>query len=471
MRRRSRVPARTVGVRPLRNWWTRDALVVVVPVIALVALAFWIASRYIKPAPPDHLVMATGAPGGAYQRYGEKYREYLARYGVTLELRETRGAAENFALLRDGRVEVAFVQGGIGEPLREVNGEPPVVSLGALYYEPMWIFVAAGRPQVEKLADLAGSRMAIGAEGSGTRSLALLLLRESGIAAAGTTYLSVGGDEALKALDAGEVDVVFQVAGIEAPVIRDMLRRRDLKQVSLAHATAYAKRNDHLTVLTVPRGVVDIAADLPPHDITVIATTANLLAQNDVHPALMYLLLDTATEINTDQAHLAEATTFPNPRGQDMPIAEEAHRYYKSGKPFLNNYLPYWAANFVDRTLILLIPFFGVLIPAVRVAPVLYTYRLKSRLGRWYEELAAVEVEVAGHPDPARARDSLSRLDAIEAEIKRAQLPNWLREQAYLLRAAIALVRERLESQEPTDLSPSSEPRDDADLGTPPRLA
>jgi len=450
MRRRSRVPARTVGVRPLRNWWTRDALVVVVPVIALVALAFWIASRYIKPAPPDHLVMATGAPGGAYQRYGEKYREYLARYGVTLELRETRGAAENFALLRDGRVDVAFVQGGIGEPLREVDGEPPVVSLGALYYEPMWIFAAAGRPQVDKLADLSGSRMAIGTEGSGTRSLALLLLRESGIAA-GTTYLSIGGDEALKALDAGEVDVVFQVAGIEAPVIRDMLRRRDLKQVSLAHAMAFAKRNDHLTVLTVPRGVVDIANDLPPHDITVIATTA--------------------TEINTDQAHLAEATTFPNPRGQDMPIAEEAQRYYKSGKPFLKNYLPYWAANFVDRTLILLIPVFGVLIPAVRVAPLLYTYRLKSRIGRWYEQLAAVEVEVAGHPDPVRARDALSRLDTIDAEIRKAQLPNWLREQAYLLRAAIALVRERLESPEPTELPRSSEPRDATDLGTPAGLA
>jgi len=468
MRRRSRVPARTVGVRPLRNWWTRDALVVVVPVIALVALAFWIASRYIKPAPPDHLVMATGAPGGAYQRYGEKYREYLARYGVTLELRETRGAAENFALLRDGRVEVAFVQGGIGEPLREVNGEPPVVSLGALYYEPMWIFVAAGRPQVEKLADLAGSRMAIGAEGSGTRSLALLLLRESGIAAAGTTYLSVGGDEALKALDAGEVDVVFQVAGIEAPVIRDMLRRRDLKQVSLAHATAYAKRNDHLTVLTVPRGVVDIAADLPPHDITVIATTANLLAQNDVHPALMYLLLDTATEINTDQTHLTEATAFPNSRGQEMPIAEEAQRYYKSGKPFLKNYLPYWAANFVDRTLILLIPIFGVLIPAIRVAPMLYTFRLKSRIGNWYEQLAAVEVELAGRPDLARSRNYESRLDAIEAEIKAARLPNWLREQAYLLRAAIALVRERLGAQGAADRRHSpNEPRDDADLGTP----
>jgi hypothetical protein len=124
----------------------------------------------------------------------------------------------------------------------------------------------------------------------------------------------------LQALDAGEVDVVFQVAGIEAPIVRTLLGRRDLKQSSLVHSMAYAKRNAHLTVLTVPRGVVDIASDLPSGDVTVVATTANLLAQNDVHPALMYLLLDTASEINSTQTHLAEARTFPNARGQDMPI-------------------------------------------------------------------------------------------------------------------------------------------------------
>ena len=152
----------------------------------------------------------------------------------------------------------------------------------------------------------------------------------------------------------------------------------------------------------------------------------------------MYLLLDTATEVNSGHARLAEATTFPNPRGQDMPIAEEAQRYYKSGKPFLKNYLPYWAANFVDRMLILLIPIVGVLIPAIKFAPVLYTYRLKSRIGRWYAQLAAVESRngrAAGRR--SRATSTLSRLDAIEAEIKAARLPNWLREQVYLLRAAI----------------------------------
>jgi TRAP-type uncharacterized transport system substrate-binding protein len=300
--------------------------------------------------------MATGAPGGAYERYGETYRESLAKYGVTLELKPTRGAAENFALLRDGRVDVGFVQGGLGEPLPEVNHEPPVVSLGALYYEPLWIFLAAHRPQVGRLIELAGTRMAIGPEGSGTRSLVLKLLSEGGAMENGTKFLPIGGDEALAALDAKDVDVIFQVAGIEAPIVHDLLRRRDLRQMSLVHAMAFAKHNQFLSVLTVPRGVVSIPDDLPSRDVTMVATTANLLAQNDVHPALMYLLLDTAAEINRTQTHLAEATTFPNGRGQDMPVAAEAARYYKSGKPFLHNYLPYWAANLVDRTLVLLIP-------------------------------------------------------------------------------------------------------------------
>jgi hypothetical protein len=197
-------------------------------------------------------------------------------------------------------------------------------------------------------------------------------------------------------------------------------------------------------VLTVPRGVVSIAEDLPRREVTMVATTANLLAQNDVHPALMYLLLDTATEINSTQTHLAEARTFPNARGQDMPVAAEAARYYKSGKPFLHNYLPYWAANLVDRTLILLIPIFGVLLPALKIAPWLYTYRLKSRIFHWYEQLTEVGGRNIARGRSRAAGRFLARLDAIEAEIKAARLPSWLREQAYLLRGAIVMVRERL---------------------------
>lgn len=427
-----------------RNLSWRDALVVGVPTLLLIALAFWIASRFMQPAPPDHLVMATGAPGGAYQRYAEQYRRYLAKYGVTLELRPSGGAAENLAWLREGKADVALVQGGVAGPPPADDGEPPVVSLGALYYEAVWVFQRSDRPPTDRLAGLAGRSIAVGVEGSGTRLLALQLLGDSGIDANNAKLLPAGGQQVLAALDAGEIDAVFQVAGVEAPILADLLRRRDLTLVSLVHAPAYAKRMGHLTVLTVPRGVVDIAADLPPRDISTVAVTANLLARNEVHPALMYLLLETASAVNGGHVRLAEAGTFPNARAQDVPIAEEAHRYYKSGKPFLQRYLPYWAANFVDRMLILLIPVFAVLIPAIKLLPVLYGYRLKARIVRWYAQLDAVETELSGTPDRAQIDGCLARLDAVEREINAAHMPKWFAEQVYLLRAAIDLVRERL---------------------------
>jgi len=451
----------------LQKWWSRDVLVVAVPAVALVALTFYVASRYIQPAPPDHLVMATGVSGGAYHKYGEQYKEHLKQFGVDLELRQTQGAAENFALLRDGRVDIALVQGGVAKPLPDVNGEPPVVSLGALYYEAMWVFLRADQPQVDTLAGLRGRRLAIGADGSGTRALALQLLRDSGIEGIRTAFLPLGGAEMLQALDAGEVDVVFQVAGVEAPIVGELLHRRDLKPMSFAHAAAYSRRTSNLTALTVPRGVVDIADDLPPGDLAVVATTANLLARNEVHPALIYLLLDTATEVNSGHARLSEARTFPNPRAQDLPIAEEAQRYYKSGKPFLKAYLPYWAANFVDRMLILLIPIVGVLIPVIKLAPLAYTHRLKSRIGRWYAQLGAVESEMTSQLDATRTDQYLSRLDAIEAEVNATSMPNWLSEQVYLLRAAIDLVRERLGTPQAKAIPGFRErSRDGAGLGT-----
>jgi TRAP transporter TAXI family solute receptor len=264
----------------------RDALVVGVPALALVALTFWIASRYLEPAPPDRLVMATGAAGGTYQRYGEQYRRYLEPFGVTLELRPSSGSVQNFAWLRDGKVDVAFVQGGEGQPApADAKGEPPVVSLGALFYEAMWVFQASGGVPADRLVELKGKRLAVGVDGSGTQSLALHLLQESGIDAGNTKLLRIGGADLFKALDAGEVDAVFQVVGVEAPLLADLLRRRDLTLMSLVHAPAYAQRHGKITALTVPRGVVDIEADLPPRDVSIVAVTANLLARNEVHPS------------------------------------------------------------------------------------------------------------------------------------------------------------------------------------------
>src|SRR5450432_4867330 len=69
----------------------------------------------IATLPPRTIVMATGPKGGANYELGARYREMLAKSGVTLQLRPTSGSVENLQLLRDSTsgVTAALVQGGV----------------------------------------------------------------------------------------------------------------------------------------------------------------------------------------------------------------------------------------------------------------------------------------------------------------------------------------------------------------------
>ena len=107
------------------------------PAALLVLAAFVLAYQFIKPAPPDRVVMATGGVDGAYHAFAKRYAERLAREGITLELRPTAGSVENVRLLRSGEVSLALVQGGVDDA---DSASTDLLSLGSVYYEPLWLF-------------------------------------------------------------------------------------------------------------------------------------------------------------------------------------------------------------------------------------------------------------------------------------------------------------------------------------------
>ena len=420
-----------------------DALRIGVPLAVVVIVAFYVASRFVKPSPPDHVVMSTGAPGGAYEKYAKRYQTFFARNGVTLELRPSEGGMENLNRLESGSVDAAFVQGGVSPPVAE-DAPSAVVSLGALYYEPVWVF-ARDKPQAPRqLRDLAGRRIAVGADGSGTQPLARKLLDMTGVDARRATLVPLAAEQAAAALERGTIDAAILVSGVSAPVIVELVRRPDIEVVNLVHAQAIARQHAYMAPLTIPRGLIDIKDDLPDHDVSTVAVTANLLVRADLHPALVYLFLDAASEIHGKQSLLADAGRFPNPQSQEFPLSDEADRFYKSGKPFLRRYLPFWVANLADRMLVYLIPLIAVLVPALRFLPDLIAYKPKSRIASLYAKLRALEREIATTRDPERIPEYLERLDAIEAEVTDAKVPAWFAQDVYTLRAAIDLVRERL---------------------------
>ncbi len=425
----------------IRSLSLRDLLAVGLPALLLIAAAFWFASRFIQPAPPGSLVMATGSIEGAYHQYAQRYRDILARKGFDLQLRPSEGSAENLALLEAATdaVDVAFVQGGLGNP----GKSPSLVSLGGIYHEPLWVFhrlpVDTGR-----LSDLRGRRVAIGPEGSGTRPLALQLLRANGLGPGQVRLSSLTGAAAGEALRAGQIDAVMLIAAPEAGYVAALMRDPNLRLMRFSQADAYTKKFLFLSKVVLPRGAIDLVHDLPRQDVFLVAPVAQLVARDDLHPTLQTLLLQAAAEVHGGAGLFQATGEFPSGRQQDFPLSSEAERFYRGGLPFLQRILPLWLAILIERLWVMVLPLVAVAIPLTRIIPPLYNWRIRRRILKLYGELRLIEYEIRAAPDPSKALEYEQKIDALELAAYTRPIPLGFSDQIYLLRQHIAIVRDTL---------------------------
>lgn len=418
----------------------RDALKVYVPIALLVAAGFFIAYRFVDPAPPTSLKMATGSPEGAYHAFALRYREILARDGVRLELVSTAGSVENLRLLQaeDG-ADIAFVQGGVGDP----EQSPGLVSLASVFYEPLWIFLRAdGQPW--KLRELAGKRIAIGAEGSGVQRLAIDLLAANGVGGDAFTPLAIGGQAAATALLAGEIDAAFFVTANLGPLM-PLIDAPDLRMLHFAHAEAYKLRFKNLASVTLPAASIDLDGEVPPEDLTLLAPVASLVARNGLHPALIDLLLRAADEVHRPRALFSRPGEFPSANFIDFPLESNARRYLESGPSFLRRYLPFRVAAMVERLWVMVLPLLTLAIPLARFAPPAYSWQVRRRIYRWYKHLRRIERRSERAADVDARRALLDDLQALERRVGEVKVPLSYAEDLYHLRLHIMFVRQRLE--------------------------
>ena len=422
----------------------RDLLLLALPALLLVAAAFALAWQFVKPAPPKKIVITTGVAGGAYQYFGERYREKFAQEGIEVELRPSSGAVENLRRLKtDDDVDVGFIQGGIAnEPESE-----DLATLGSMYLEPVWVFYR-GDAQHDRIYQLKGRRIAIGVQGSGAQLFALQLLAANGFATNDPKLLAIGGMDAVDALRRGEIDAFFVVGAPQAPVVDALLHTDGISLLNFAQADGYVRHFPHLVKVVLPRGAIKIHADKPNRDIQLLAATANLVVRADIHPAIVTLLLKHAREIHSAPGMLQAANAFPTPQDHALPLHPMAQRFYDSGPPLLQRYLPFWLAVLIDRLFVMLLPLVAVVIPLSKVLPAIYNWRMRSRVYRWYGELKFLENELDTETDAGHDKESIAafiaRLDRIEQRATHRKLPLAFSNELYTLREHIALVRRRL---------------------------
>ncbi len=425
----------------LSRWGSLDFWVITLGALALIGGAFWVASRYIAPPPPNRITMTVGEEGGAYEALAKKLKQVLSDNGITLTLRTTHGAKEDLALLNDpaSGVLAAVVQGGVATEADNAD----LMSLAALYREPVWVFHRQGL-KVARLSDLKGLRVSIGPEVSGVHALARAMLAANGVNDGNTTlwdYSSEGGADQLLLK---ELDAVIVVAAPESRLVMRLMGAPDLSLMNFDQAEAYSRRFHYLSAITLPQGSFDLGANVPGQDVQLVSATANLIVRDDIHPALIDLLMEAATEIAGDAGMLRHEGEFPSAKGVDLPLSTDAERYMKNGPSFLNKHLPFGLAVWVDRLLVLAIPLVAVLLPVLRFAPSVYAWRVKSRVYRWYGQLKALEMDLDQAGQGFNAKAALARLDEIEQGVSHIRTPLAFSEHNYNLRSHIELVRRRL---------------------------
>jgi TRAP-type uncharacterized transport system substrate-binding protein len=412
----------------------------VVGILLLAALG-WATFVLGHALPPRHIVMATGPEGGAYRELGEKYRAFLARYGVKVQLRPTMGNVENLQLLKDrkSRVSVTFVSGG----LTSEEDSPGIVSLGTIAYYPLWIF-CRGIPEPIRFSDLRGKRVSVGPEGGGTRPLVLELLRANEMENA-IIPVALSPGPSGEALLAGEIDCACMLTTADAPVVKKLLAHSGVALLGFPRADAYVARYPYMRKVIVPEGVGNLAANVPPDDVPLMASTSSLLIREDLHPAIQFLLLQAADEIHSPGGVLSRPGQFPSPEPVDVPLSEEAKPFYKSGGSFLQRHLPFWLWVFTSRLLLLLVPILGILYPVTQAIPSVVDLFVNVRLNKLYRELRDVDARIDRDQSPEDFAADLERLDKLDKRVRQVRVPARNARTLYTLRAHLRLVRERLE--------------------------
>lgn len=413
----------------------KDSLRIAAISIFVLVAGFVFTYQFVEPAPPREITLASGGPSGAYYAFAKRYHEMLARQGITLNILETAGSIENISLLSSGKADVAFVQGGTGD----AAANPELVSLGSLYFEPLWVFVRADAP-VLKLSDLKDLNIAAGAEGSGTWAVVRQLLNTNALATDGPNIKHLSSPDAVRALLGKDVSAAFFVTSPSSPLVRDLLKNSHLKLLNFSRAQAYTRQHRYLSALTLHQGVISLRDDTPSSDVSLLAPAATLAARGDLHPALQTLIVQAAREIHGAGGVFEDPGQFPSTQYIDYPLSDDAKRFLKNGPSFLERYLPFWAAVLVDRLKVMLIPLITLMIPLAKILPPAYRWRIRSRIFRWYKDLIRIERELLAANDDERRQELMDELSAMERDVKDLHVPLSYSDEVYNLRLHIEMV-------------------------------
>ena len=423
-----------------RGAWLAAVLIV----LAVAGAVAWMVVTIGDPFPPRTIVMATGPKGSTFEEFGARYREVLARSGVDVRLVPTAGAVANLARLRDPHsgVSVALVENGLTNSAESAD----LVSLGTVALEPLWFF-SRRESAAHSAQKLRGKRISIEREGSGARLLARKLLALNGIDETKVEMLGLPPEESAEALLRGEIDSALMLTSWQSPALQKLLHADGIVLEGYPRADAYVALFPYFAKVVLPTGIADLAKNIPPADVPLLAVETSLVVRKDIHPGVQYLLLEAAAEIHGGADVFYRAGRFPAPEAVDLPLSDQARSFHKSDRPFVYRYLPFWMAGLAERLLIFLIPLFTVVFPLVQFVPRLYAHLVQRRIFALYGELKFLEAELRALGPGDAIDDVAMDLERLAHRANGLRVPLGYAQRLYILKNHIALTRQDVEQR------------------------
>jgi TRAP-type uncharacterized transport system substrate-binding protein len=453
--------------------------VVFAGLLGVVGLASYGVVRQTRTIGEGRIVVATGS--SQYFELAESYRRDLERYGVKYEVqRRTEGFATLKALLDPaGGINAGFIKGGlVGSMQGRLASEKAkgryaefsqLLSLGRLFYEPIWVFTRGNLP-ITSLRDLKGKKILTGTRESGTRRIALQLLKANGVDTTGAKDNPHFIPETLPAdaapLFDGRADAAILIEPADSDLIQKLLRVKNIRLMDFsAEAAAYDNRFPALTTVVLRQGAVEFEPVIPSADITLLATSVALVVRKDMNPALVSLLTHAVVsnpkggfDRTGDPVLFHRAGEFPAASDPEFQIAKDARAVYKSGELpiLLRNLAPVNArlgipfsftafiSSYAGQVLLVLIPVLALIVPLTRALPAFYAWLVRRPLVYWYRQLKALERGIDARGTARDLAAQQAEIERIDGAVRRIRVPHYYSNELYDLRLHIHLVRQRL---------------------------
>jgi len=324
--------------------------------VAFVVVAVGMLAAVLHARPPRELTIETGPVGGSYYQDALQYREFLAARGIDLQIRPKPNSLEILGDVADpgSGIDVGFVA-------QDVSGskDAAVFTVGNIELQPLFIFASAELGRRSVIDDLRGRKIVMPPVNSATSDAAIRVFQLYDITRENSSFTFMPLADAVRDLRVGRFDAGVFMLAPENSVIRDLAADSGLRLVPIGEARAIANHLPFLRSVVLPRGIYNIADGIPPNDTIMVAAGIGIVVRNDLHPYLIYSLLDAMTAVHRGPTFLSSAGEYPAIAGSQLPVHPLATRYYRSGLPWNYRELPPWAAGVVEEYLV---PVLGVLL-------------------------------------------------------------------------------------------------------------